>query len=149
MNQGLNLLFEDTIANLQQQLNSLVQQVERLQEKVINLEIQLKTELRFGKNSKYPLRRTLKDLDDTKISQQGNYTLNPKKAAYSLENDLGISSEGGEVSYGVGIESNMLSDTDKRPLKTSEQSEEYNLPSNRNEAQNRPNFITLGNLSEQ
>jgi hypothetical protein len=43
----------------------------------------------------------------------------------------------------------MLSETSKSPLKTAERSEEYNIPSDQEKAQNRLNFITLGRILEQ
>ena len=43
----------------------------------------------------------------------------------------------------------MLSTDHKSSLTASEQSEQYNIPSNQNEAQNRANFITSGKIPKQ
>ena len=43
----------------------------------------------------------------------------------------------------------MLSEASQSPFKTAERSEEYNIPSDQDKAQNRLNFITLGRISEQ
>jgi hypothetical protein len=46
-------------------------------------------------------------------------------------------------------QSNTLSEASKMPLKPLSNTKQYNLSSNQNEPQNRPKFITLGNISEQ
>ena len=69
--------------------------------------------------------------------------------SYSLENGTKINPNLQQVQEPTNEISESVSEASKRPLKTAEPSEEYNIPSNQNEAQNRVNFITLGNLSEE
>jgi len=60
---------------------------------------------------------------------------------YSLENDNKINQQ---VEESISV-----SETSQSPFKTAERSEEYNIPSDQEKAQNRVNFITLGRISEQ
>ena len=73
------------------------------------------------------------------------YTFQSEKAAYLFEND----SKARKEIIQSEQQSNVLSEAYKSPLKTGERSEEYNLPSDQEKAQNRVNFITLGTISEQ
>jgi len=97
----------------------------------MDLEIQIN-------NSKYALRGTLDPPDATKIIRQGDFILKPNKGVYSLENNPNLQQ--------VEEPRNKSS---KSPLKTTERSEEYNIPSDQEKDQNRVNFITLGTISEQ
>ena len=99
--------FEEKIENLQQQVDS-------LQEKVMNLEIQLK-------NSKYALRGTSDAPEETKISQQGNYTLKSEQGPYLPENE----SEVRDSTYrGKEMESKSFSEASKSPLKPLSESQQ-------------------------
>jgi hypothetical protein len=111
-------------------------QVSSLQHKVIELE-QSQT-----LNLNHALSRTLKASEATKILQQGNSTLKPNKGVYLLEDNPNLQQVEEPISKGV-------SEAYKSPLKTAERSEEYNIPSDQEKAQNRVNFITLGTISEQ
>ena len=114
-------------------------QVDSLQEKVIDLENQLT-------NTEYPIRSQNKAPDDTKIIQRGNYTLKPNMGSYLQENDERVNFEVREVQ---NVDSDLLSEVSKSPLKTAERSEKYNIPSNQKKAQNEHNFITLSKISEE
>ena len=98
----------------------------------------------FEENSKYALSRTLRAPDDTKITQQGD-SLKSEKGAYSGENDSKVNSE---VREGGRLDSNLLSEASKRPLKQSLKTEQYNLSSNQKQPQKEHNFITLSQISE-
>jgi len=47
------------------------------------------------------------------------------------------------------VDSDLLSEGTRSPLKPSERNEEYNLSSNQNTTQNGSIFVTLGNISQQ
>ncbi len=142
------------IQNLQNQVNS-------LQDRISDLETTLK-------NSKYALSGTLDAPDGTKIIQHGDYTLEVKKGPSLPENDpkraSAVLSEvrnptsqrnEAQAPFGKakGMESKPLlasvSQASQSPFKTSEQSEQYNIPSEQDKALNKPNFITLSKISEQ
>jgi hypothetical protein len=57
--------------------------------------------------------------------------------SYLQENDERVNFEVREVQK---VDSDMLSEAAKSPLKTAERSEEYNIPSNQKKAQNEQNF---------
>lgn len=57
--------------------------------------------------------------------------------SYLQENDERVNFEVREVQK---VDSDMLSEAAKSPLKTDERSEEYNIPSNQKKAQNEQNF---------
>ena len=46
------------------------------------------------------------------------------------------------------MDSNLLSEAEKRPLKQSLKTEQYNLSSNQKQPQNEQNFITISQISE-
>ena len=75
------------------------------------------------------VRGTLHAPDETKIIQQNDSTLK-----YSLENDNKINQQ---VEESISV-----SETSQSPFKRAERSEEYNIPSDQDKAQNRLNFIT-------
>ena len=79
--------YQGSISNsdTREMIQNLQNQVHSLQEKVMNLEIQLK-------NSKYAFRGTLDAPDATKILQPGNSTLKPKKGGSLLEDDPKLAS---------------------------------------------------------
>ena len=102
--------FEAKIENLQQQVDS-------LQEKVMNLESQTN-------HLKDALIGTSDAPEETKISQQGDYTLKSEQGPYLPENE----SEVRDSTYrGKEMESKSFSEASKSPLKTAELSEEYYL----------------------
>jgi len=115
---------------LEDQIKALQNQIDSLQEKIIQLEQNQRL------NFKDALRGTLHAPDETKIIQQNDSTLK-----YSLENDNKINQQ---VEESISV-----SETSQSPFKTAERSEEYNIPSDQEKAQNRVNFITLGRISEQ
>jgi len=137
--------LKDKIENLQNQVNF-------LQQKVIHLETLLP-------NHKYPLSDALEAPNDTKITQQGNSTMEVKKGPYFIQNDSKRSTGSSEIrdstSRGKDIESKNLSETSKIDFKTPSQTQKYNIPSNQEKGLQEPegllrlpNFITLGTLSE-
>ena len=63
-----------------------------------------------------------------------------------LSNDSKVNLEVKEPRHPI---SESLSEASQSPFKTAERSEEYNIPSDQDKAQNRLNFITLGRISEQ
>jgi len=129
------------IPHLQDQIQTLQSQMDSLQQKIIQLESKLE-------NPKYALRGTLQAPDDPKTIQQSGF-LEVKKGPYLPENDSEVRDS---TSRGKDMESKSFSvETEKfpprRPLKPLSGSQQYNISSNQNEAQNRPNFITLGEYS--
>ena len=73
------------------------------------------------------------------------------------ENDPNLSKVNSEVREGARLDSNLLSEAEKRPLKQSLKTEQYNLSSNQKQPQNaeanatfakQHNFITLSQISE-
>jgi hypothetical protein len=110
-------------------------QVNSLQEKVIQLEAKL---MRVEQNSKYPLSEPSHPLESSKTIQPGNSNLNTNSGSYFQKNNQGDK-----------LDSNMLSEASKMPSDESFQSQQYNIPSGQEKAQNRLNFITLSKISEQ
>ena len=114
------------------------------QQKVIQLETLLK-------NSKYPLSDPLEGDNARKTIQQENSTLEVKKGPYLLSNDPKRSDVLSEVrnptSQTKDMESKGVSEASKSPLTPLLESGQYNT-SNQEKGLNEPNFITLGNLSE-
>ncbi len=68
------------------------------------------------------------------------------QSANLLSNDSKVNLEVKEPRHPI---SESLSEASQSPFKTAERSEEYNIPSDQDKAQNRLNFITLGRISEQ
>jgi len=142
VNQGSNPAFDDKIQNLQNQINSLAQQVERLQQKIIQLESNLE-------NSEYALRGTLHAPDDRKTIQQGDSTLEGKKAPYLQENYTKINSnlhQGEEPRHQI---SKTVSEDKITPVQPLSNSQRYDISPNIEKGLNEPNFITLGKISEE
>ena len=79
-------------------------------------------------------------------SQQGNSTLEGKKGPYLPENDSEVRDS---TSRGKDMESKSFSEAPRRPFQPLSGSQQYNISSNQEKAQNRLNFITLGTISEQ
>ena len=144
--QGSSPALDPKIQNLQNQVNS-------LQDRIRDLETTLE-------NSRYALRGTLEAPDGTKIIQQGDSTLEGKKAPYLTENDpkrIAVLSAIRNPAYQTkDIESKSLlkhgasfdSEASKIDFKHSNSNEQYNLYSNQKKGLNQHNFITLSNLSE-
>ena len=119
---------------MKEKIESLETQVSSLQHKVIELE-QSQT-----LNLNHALSELLKRSQATKIDQQGD-----SQSANLLPND----SEVRNPTYQrKGMESKSVSDDPKIDFQSLSNSQQYNIPSNQNEAQNRANFITLGKISE-
>ena len=97
-------------------IQNLQNQVHSLQEKVMNLEIQLK-------NSKYALRATLDAPDATKILQPGRSNLEGKKGPSLPEN---YSEVRDSTSRGKDMESKSFSEAKISLLKTLSGSQQYN-----------------------
>ena len=141
---------------MKDKIESLKNQVNSLQQKVIQLEAKFMT---FEQNSKYALSEPFQPLESSKTIQQGNSTLEVKKGPYLPENDpkrssAVLSEVRDSTSRGKDMESKSFSvETDKFPLRRPFQplsgSQQYNISSNQEKAQNRLNFITLGRISEQ
>ena len=130
LDQQLTFLRE-TMKLLQTQVNS-------LQEKVIHLKNQLT-------NIEDPLKSQNKDPEAIKIDQQSDSSLNPQSANL-LPNDSEVRNP---TSQRKGMESKSVSDDPKIDFKPLSSSQQYNIPSNQNEAHNQANLITLGKISEQ
>ena len=129
--------------DLKEKIESLETQVSSLQHKVIELEQSQTLNLNHKKICLSS--ELLKRSQATKIDQQGDSSLNPQSANL-LPND----SEVRNPTYQrKGMESKSVSDDPKIDFKSLSNSQQYNIPSNQNEAQNRANFITLGKISEQ
>ena len=144
--------------HLNEKIESLENQVNSLQDRISELE----TKLTFEENSKYALRRTRMDENTSFTAQQGDYTLEGKKAPYLTENDPKRRSEiRDSTSRGNDIESKTVLEAPRSPLKPLSGSQEYNISSasqipkfktisaNQEKAQNHLNFITLGKISEE
>jgi len=133
---------------LKDQIQSLHNQVERLQQKVIQLEILLK-------NSKYALSDPLESPNVRKTIQQDESTLKTEsslQSPYLTSNDPKRSALLNEVrnptSQTKDMESKSVSEGSKMDFKISERSEQYNIVSDQFKPQNNSNFIALGKISE-
>ena len=135
---------------LQNQVDSLAEQVERLQQKIQQKIIQLESKL---ENPKYAPSEPSQPLEYSKAIQQGHYTLEGKKELYLPENDPKRSAVRSEIrdstSRRKDIESKTLSEASKIDFKDSKPSQPYNISSNQQKGLNGSNFITLGKISEQ
>ena len=104
-----------------------------LQQKVIQFEA------RVDQNSKDLLSDTLNAPNDRKITQQGNYTLNSNMGSVrkksSQENDTNFH-QAQEASF------KSLSEDSRIHFKNHQTTQEYNITSKKEKAQNRGNFIT-------
>ena len=129
--QGSNTQVEEIIKTLQNQVDS-------LQQKVMNLEIQLK-------NSKDPLSDTLNAFEDTKIIQQGDSTSKSEKGLYELSNH---EKRNLEIKESDNLDSKSLSDDSKSFLKPVFKTGQYDMSSNTKKPQSEQNFITLGKIPE-
>ena len=131
-------------------LEELQNQVSSLQQKVLDLEAKFMT---IKPNFKYALSKPSQPLESSKTIQQGDYTLEGKKDPYLTQNDPKRSDVLSEIrdstSRGNDSESKTVLEAPRSPLKTLSGSQEYNIPSNQEKAQNRVNFITLGRIPEQ
>jgi hypothetical protein len=119
------------LQEMQDKIAALQNQVHYLQDRIRDIETILK-------NSKYALSPTLKTSEGTKIIQQADSTLKTNNGSYFQENN-----------QGDNLDSNVLSEASKSPLKKSQQMKEYNIASDQSKAQNHSNFITLGKIAEQ
>ena len=137
--------------DLKDKIESLENQVNSLQQKVIQLEAKLMT---VKQNSKYALSELLKRSKAAQIGEQDNATLKPNISSYLQENDtkihlnlqkeLSLTEQQAEET-----KSKSLSDASKSDFKVLSDSQQYNLSSDQSKAQNQPNFITLGKISEE
>ena len=125
-------ILKDQIQNLQNQVNS-------LQQKVIQLED------RVQHNSKDLLSDATQPLESSKTIQHDNSTMNGKKGPYLTQNENEIRNPAYPTK---DLQSKSFSEDSKIDFKTPSPSEDYNLYSNQNEAQNKSNFITLSQISE-
>ena len=127
--------MKDKIESLENQVNSLEQKVIQLEAKFMTVE----------QNSKYPLSEPLQPLESSKTIQQENSTLEVKKGPYLPENESEVRDS---TSRGKEMESKSFSEAPRRPFQPLSGSQQYNISSNQEKAQNRLNFITLGTISE-
>ena len=113
-NKSINQDPNPRIKILEDQIQSLQNQINFLQDRICDLET----------NSKYALKGTLDESDEIKTIQQGNSTLEVKKGPYLPEND----SEVRNPTYQrKGMESKSISDPPKIDFQPLSKSEEYNL----------------------
>jgi len=147
----------ESLASYQAQVDSLAEQVERLetalrfgQQKVIQLESKLE-------NPKYALsgcESSEQPLESSKTIHQ-DYTLEGKKAPYLTQNDPKRSSAvlseiRDPTSRGNDIQSKTVSEDPRSPFKTLTNTQYYNIPSNEEKkGPNDQNFITLSKISEE
>jgi len=134
-----SLAASETQNHLNEKIETLQNQVNSLQDRIRDLETTLE-------NPKYALRGTLQAPNDTKTIQQSDYTLEVKKGPYLPENDSEVRDS---TSRGKDMESKSFSEAPRRPFQPLSGSQQYNIFSNQEKAQNRLNFITLGTISEQ
>ena len=147
------------IPHLQDQMKALNNQVDSLQQKIIQLESKLE-------NPKYALSEPSQPLEWSKTIQQGDSTLEGKKAPYLRENDPKRSSAvlseiRDSTSRGKDMESKSFSDVPDINFQTFSGSQQYNISSasqiprfkpisaNQEKGLNGSNFITLGRIPEQ
>ena len=131
------------IPHLEDQIKALNNQVDSLQDRISDLETKLFV-LRtshgasFEENPKYALRGTLQAPDDTKTIQRGD--LKEDNGSYFQENHQGDK-----------LDSKIISEDSKSPLKKAQQTKEHNHNPhlNQEKALNEPNFITLSKITEQ
>ena len=130
-------ILENKIPNLQQQIDS-------LQERILQLENQI-----IDSNQNVLSEATRSSQKVSLISQQGDSTLKSEKSLQSanlLSNDSKVNLEVKEPRHPI---SESLSEDKIRPLEPLSDSQQYNIPSDQEKAQNRVNFIALGRISEQ
>jgi hypothetical protein len=128
-------ILEDQIQTLQNQMDS-------LQQKVIQLETKLM-------RSNYTLSEASQPLDSFKTIQEENSTLEVKKDPYLPQNhpkQSDVLSEVRNPTYQPkDMESKSVSEASKIDFKGLSDNKQGNIPSN----QEKPNFITLGKISEE
>jgi hypothetical protein len=130
---------------LKDKIESLENQVNSLQQKVIQLEAKF---MAVERNSKYALSDILGAPRETKNIHQGDSTLKNEKSLQSanlLSNDSKVNFEVKEPRHPI---SESLSEASKIPLKPLSITQQYNISSNQKKGLNEPNFITFGKISE-
>ena len=127
-NKSINQDPNPRIKILEDQIQSLQNQINFLQDRICDLET----------NSKCALKGTLDEPDEIKTIQQDDYTIDSNKGSYLQENHTG-----------GNLDLNTLSEASKIYFKASEPSEQYNMPSNKKKSLNEQNFITLSKITEQ
>ena len=145
---GRGYTYQDSSSHLEDQIQTLKNQVNSLQQKIIELE-QNQT-----LNFKKALSELLKRSEAAKIDQQDNTNLKSEHSANLLENENEVNLEVQEPSKTVSEAKikrvTPLSNNQPEVSYTStERSEEYNLASNPNQSQNEHNFMTLGKIPEE
>jgi len=106
--------FEEKIQNLETQVSS-------LQQKVLDLEAKFMT---IEPNFKYALSKPSQPLESSKTIQQGDSTLEGKKAPYLRENDSEVRDS---TSRGKDMESKSFSEAPRSPFKPLSGSQQYNI----------------------
>ena len=137
----------ETQNHVNEKIEALQNQVNSLQQKIIQLE----------HNQTLQIKKALSELLErpqaVKIGEQDNTTLKPNISSYLQEDDTKIHSNlQKELSLteqqAEETKSKSLSDASKSDFKALSDSQQYNLSSDQSKAQNQPNFITLGKISE-
>ena len=152
VNQGWNPAFDDRIQNLQNQISSLEQKIIELEQEAVA------SVKRSEQNQPLQIQKALSELLERsqafKIGEQDDSNLKPNISSYLQENDtkihlnlqkeLSLTEQQAEET-----KSKSLSDASKSDFKALSDSQQYNLSSDQSKAQNQPNFITLGKISEE
>ena len=157
---GKGYSFEASNSHLEDQIQTLKSQVDSLHQKIIQLEQEaIASVKRSEQNQPLQIKKALSELLErsqaVKIGEQDNTTLKPNISSYLQENDTKIHSNlQKELSLteqqAEETKSKSLSDASKSDFKALSDSQQYNnLSSDQSKAQNQPNFITLGKISEE
>jgi hypothetical protein len=137
--------FEEKIQNLETQVSSLQQKVLDLEAKFMTIEL----------NFKYALSKPSQPLESSKTIQQGDSTLEGKKAPYLTENDSEVRDS---TSRGKDMESKSFSDVPDIDFQTFSGSQQYNtsqipkfkqISATQEKGLSEANFITLGRIPEE
>ena len=127
------------IENFELLLKSLQDQIYSLKERVIYLENQIIVK---EKDTKVPS-------DDSKIGQKAPLKVERGDSSFKEYSDVSDLSNSSLQEYQRPVKSESLSKGFQTPVKEFPSTEHYNLSSTQDKDPNEPNFITVGNLSEQ
>ncbi len=142
-----NSTYRSSSPGLDAKIQTLQNQVDSLQQKIIQLESKLE-------NPKYALSDSSQPLESSKTIQQDDSNLKSNIDSSLQENDpkrsSAVLSEIRNPAYHTkDIQSKSLSDDSKIDFKDSKPSQQYNIYSNQQKGLNGSNFITLGRIPEQ
>jgi len=137
---GRGYSYQDSSSNLEDQIQTLHNQVDSLQQKIFQLE----------NNQPLQIKKALSELLECsqafKIDQQDDSTLKPNIGSYLHENHSKVNLEVKEPRNEI---SKTVSEVKISPVTPLSHSQQRNISSNQEKGLQEPNFITLGRIPEQ